>query len=171
MSLEGLWFHSTLAAWVPRLPAIKQPRRPNQRRLQRCGGADQDRDRVAAGVVDKRAGFQLLASHTLPDGSMAIPVFRIQSVARIASAIRRDGLAHPALGRWTLGRVDAAEVADPVRRFPHRSVFGMRQVERKAEIGNPDRIVTVDRDSPWNRKTAASERRADMRLATGMAEE
>jgi hypothetical protein len=57
-------------------------------------------------------------------------------------------------------------VADPVRRRP----VGVRRLraERKAEIRDPDRVVPIDCDPPWNGQAAAGKRCDDMRLATGV---
>ena len=70
-----------MAASLAVVPTVKRPRCSDQRRFHRPGGADQDRERVAAGVETLRIGnlFQLLASHTLPDGSIATAVFRTRA--------------------------------------------------------------------------------------------
>src|SRR5262249_43667673 len=65
------------------------------------------------------------------DGNPRIP---IQGVARIARAIRRNGFTHFALGRWTLGGVDAAKLAHPVRRRPRGCASGFARSNGKPKL-------------------------------------
>jgi len=122
-----------VAASLAVVPMVKRPRCSDQRRFHRAGGPDHDRERVAARVVDDRAPLPVVDE---PHVARRVDCDRRvsnQGVARVAR-VRRNRLADPALGGGAFGRVDAAEVADPVRRRPREVEIG--RGERKAEIQN-----------------------------------
>lgn len=104
------------------MPTVERPRGSDQRRLHRPGGSDHDRERVAARVVEDRASLPVIGEPHIArrvDRDRRVPN---QGVTRITGAVRRNRLADPALGGGAFGRVDAAEMADPVRWRTDRSM-------------------------------------------------
>ena len=89
-----------MAASFAVVPTVEGPRCSDQRRFHRPGGADHDRERVAAGVddVENREPLPVVGE---PHVARRIDRDRRdpnQGVARIAGAVRRNRFADLALG-------------------------------------------------------------------------
>jgi hypothetical protein len=97
--------------------------------------------------------FQLLASHTLPDGSIATARCSDQVVGRVAGSVGRDRHAHDLLGQRAFRGFDAAEMADPIELLPALGMIGIAQVEGEPKFAThtvslPSTAIPPSNDRP-----------------------